>query len=263
MVRKLASRSPLSVAEQGVLLGLPHHAMQLQRGRYLAREGERSETCAVLLSGFAFRNKTTSDGARQILSVLLRGDLLDLQNCLLSVADHSVQALTSIHVAYVPHQALLTAASSYPAIGRALWQDSLIDASILREWTLNVGRRDARQRISHLLCEMAIRQEGVGLCSGPEYDWPMTQGEIGDASGLTTVHVNRTLQGLRGDGLISTDKGKIAILDWDGLQAEGDFTPTYLHQPSAAISEMHPSVRDSASPMLTGQEKLRVRTFSP
>jgi CRP-like cAMP-binding protein len=237
MVRKLALRSPLSDTEQRVLLGLPRHLARLDRSSYLVREGDAPAACAVLLSGFAYRNKIAGDGGRQILSVHLQGDLLDLQNCLLPVADHSVQALTRIQVAYIPYQALLAAAGNYPAIAQALLHDTLVDGSIFREWILNVGRRDARQRIAHLLCELAMRQEAAGLCKGPEYEWPMTQAEIADAAGLTTVHVNRTLQSMRSDGLISTSTGRVAILDWPGLQAAGDFTPTYLHQPATSSAQ--------------------------
>jgi CRP-like cAMP-binding protein len=101
---------------------------------------------------------------------------------------------------------------------------------------LNVGQRDARQRISHLLCELALRQEAAGICRGPHYQWPMTQIEIGDAAGLTNVHVNRTLQGLRSDGLISDSKGTLAILNWPGLQEAGDFSSAYLHQPEKSYA---------------------------
>lgn len=231
MVRKLSAHSPVSDAEQAVLLSLPHQLGRLDRGDYLVRNGDRATRCAVLLSGFAYRSKVAGNGARQILSVHLRGDLIDLQNSMLEIADHSVRALTRIQVAYIPYSEILKAASAHPGVAQAFWRDTLIDASIFREWILNLGRRDARQRISHLLCELALRQETAGLCTGPKYAWPMTQSEIGDAAGLTTVHVNRTLQGLRSDGLISMCSGDVEILDWPGLQDAGDFSAAYLHQP--------------------------------
>lgn len=231
MVRKLALHSPLSDTERSVLLSLPHKLGRHDRGYYLVRDGDRSKSCAVVLSGFAYRSKVAGDGARQILSVHLQGDLIDLQNSLLANADHNVQALTRIQVAHIPYRAILDLTDNYPRIAQALWRDTLIDGSIFREWILNVGRRNARQRVSHLLCELAVRQQAAGLCMGPEYAWPMTQTEIGDAAGLTTVHVNRTLQALRSDGLISIGQGEVAILDWFGLQDAGDFSATYLHHP--------------------------------
>lgn len=255
MVRKLASRSLLSDTEQGVLLGLPNHLVRLERSNYIVREGDAPTTCAVLLSGFAYRSKTGGDGTRQILSVHLQGDLLDLQNCLLPVADHSVQALTRIHVAHIPHKALLAAVSNYPAIAQALLYDTLVEGAIFREWILNVGRRNARQRIAHLLCELAIRQEAAGLCQGPEYEWPMTQAEIADAAGLTTVHVNRTLQSMRSDGLISTSIGRVAVLDWPSLQAAGDFDPNYLHQPATSPTQTHSIASEAPAPMRFGTSR--------
>lgn len=230
VVDKLAKRSLLGQREVDALLGLPHCVMNKAPGAYLVREGDRVAFCVALLSGFVYRSKTTGNGGRQILSIHLRGDLVDLQNSLLDQADHNVQALTAAKVAYIPHQAMLDLAAAYPAIARALWRDTLVDGSIFREWIVNVGKRDARQRISHLLCELAVRQEAAGLCKAPHYEWPMTQEQIGDATGLTAVHVNRTLQSMRADGLLSTDKRSVTIADWSRLQAEGDFNRAYLHE---------------------------------
>lgn len=229
VVRKLAQRSQLALAEIDALLGLPFRIATFDPGSYLVREGDRTDSCAALLSGFVYRSKISGSGARQILAVHLRGDLVDLQNSLLNEADHSVQALTRVEVAYVSHQAILDVAETFPAVARALWRDTLIDSSIFREWILNIGQRNARQRISHLLCELALRQEKAGLCEGPNYEWPMTQEQIGDATGLTGVHVNRTLQAMRSDGLISRNRQSVTITDWPKLQAAGDFNRAYLH----------------------------------
>jgi CRP-like cAMP-binding protein len=236
MVHKLARQSPLDANDRQALLDLPHQVAIVERGSYLVREGDASQSCILLLSGFVYRSKVAGSGARQILSIHLQGDLVDLHNSVLASSDHSVQALTQAKVAHIPHAAILGLARTHPAIGRALWQDTAIDGSIFREWLLNVGRRDARQRVSHLLCELAVRQEAAGLCRGPEYEWPMTQEQIGDASGLTTVHVNRTLQALRSEGLISTSKRTVSILNWAALQAAGDFSRGYLHQPRLAAA---------------------------
>lgn len=230
MVRKLSRVSPLGRTETEALLGLPHRLATVAPETYLVREGDRAESCVVVLSGFVHRSKLAGDGSRQILSIHLQGDLVDLQNSLLEEADHDVQALTTVELAYVPHRAIMAVAEAHPAVARALWRDTLVDASIFREWILNLGQRDARKRISHLFCELALRQEAAGLCTGPRYAWPMTQIEIGDATGLSVVHVNRTLQSLRSDGLITTDKQSVTIDDWSGLQAAGDFRRAYLHE---------------------------------
>lgn len=233
MVHKLTKRSRLGSAETQALLGLPYRLATSDAHSYLVREGDKSGVCVLLLSGFVYRSKIAGSGTRQILSIHLRGDLVDLQNSLLDTADHNVQALTRADVAYIPQQAILNVAEAFPAVARALWRDTLVDASVFREWILNVGQRDARQRISHLLCEITLRQEEAGLCEGPTYEWPMTQEQIGDATGLTSVHVNRTLQAMRKDGLISTGSHAVTIKDWRALQAAGDFNRAYLHQDAA------------------------------
>jgi CRP-like cAMP-binding protein len=117
-----------------------------------------------------------------------------------------------------------------------LWRDTLIDAAVFREWMIGIGRRSAYTRIAHVLCEVFVRLKAVGLANGYECEWPITQAEIGDALGLSTVHVNRSLQELRGDGLIQLGGGVLRILDWNGLKEAGEFDPTYLHMTEEAES---------------------------
>lgn len=236
MLNKLTQRSPLGSAETDAILALPYRLAIVDPGTYLVREGDRAENCCLLLSGFGYRSKIAGSGARQILSIHLRGDLIDLQNSLLGEADHNVQALTRAKVAYIPCQAILDLAEAYSAIGRALWLDTLVDASVFREWILNVGQRDARQRVAHLLCELALRQKAAGICDGPDYELPMTQEQIGDATGLTAVHVNRTLKTLRSEGLISMSGRSVTIRNWSELSSAGDFSKRYLHQPALPLA---------------------------
>jgi CRP-like cAMP-binding protein len=211
------------------LEGMPWSRRVLARDSYLVREGEPTVVCSLLLSGFAFRQKLVSDGARQIISIHIPGEFLDIQNGLLDVADHNVQALNRATVATVHKGALLEVMDNYPNIRRAIWLDSLIDSSVFREWVVNLGRRDAKERIAHLLCELAARLASSGVADGAIYDFPLTQEQIGDATGLTAVHTNRTLQALRKDGLISLSSNRLTILDWDGLADLGDFNERYLH----------------------------------
>jgi CRP-like cAMP-binding protein len=199
------------------------------RDAYLVREGEPATTCSLLVSGFAFRQKLVSDGARQIISIHIPGEFLDIQNSMLEIADHNVQALTRSSVALVQKGALTELIGNRPNIRRAIWLDSLIDSSVFREWVVNIGRRDARGRIAHLLCELAARLASSGVADGDMYDFPLTQEQIGDATGLTAVHTNRTLQALRKDGLISLSSSRLTILDWEGLAELGDFNERYLH----------------------------------
>lgn len=229
LFRRWARRVSLSNEDKAAVINLPWIRRQFQRDAYLTREGEPTSVCTLLLHGFAFRQRILSDGARQIISFHLPGEFLDIQNCLLEVADHNVQALTRCLVAMVHKDPLLELMNSRTSVRRAIWLDSLLEASVFREWVVNVGRRNAKQRIAHLLCELASRLKAAGLGEGPMFDFPLTQEQIADAIGLTAVHTNRTLQALRKAGLISLTSSKLTILDWDALAEAGDFSDRYLH----------------------------------
>lgn len=215
--------------------GLPLVYKTLDPAAYIIREGERPLSCALLISGFAYRHKVTGDGQRQIMSVHMPGEFLDLQNSFLGVADHNVQTLTRCEIATVPVAALRRLAEEHPPVGRAMWIETLIDASIFREWIVNVGRRDSISRISHLLCELALRLDAIGLTHGHRYDLPMTQEQIADCTGLTPVHVNRVLKELGRLGLIDREKRSVSIVDWNELQEVGDFNTRYLHLEEGGI----------------------------
>jgi CRP-like cAMP-binding protein len=184
------------------------------------------------VEGYAYRQKMTGDGSRQILAVCIAGDAVDLQNIFLDISDHAVQMLTRGTVADIPREQLQQLVLTRPQIGRAVIQLTLVEASILREWVVNVGRRDARERIAHVLCEFAVRLESRGLTTYEGFELPMTQEQLADATGLTSVHVNRVLKGLEADGLINRRRRHIYFPDWRALQDVGDFSRTYLHIPS-------------------------------
>jgi CRP-like cAMP-binding protein len=229
MVRRLERRSPLGEEDRQALLSLPHNVKKLSAGAHIIRDGDSAEHCSLLLSGFAYRYKITGEGGRQIISFHVTSEFLDLQNSFLGIADHSVQMLTDAEVALVPAGTLQELALTRPAIGRTLWIDTLIDASIFREWVVNVGRRDSRARVAHLLCEFSLRLEAAGLASNHRYELPMTQEQLADAVGLTSVHVNRVLKQLGEEGLIRRDRRSITIEDWGRMRAAGDFNERYLH----------------------------------
>lgn len=231
MISKLQTRAILDSADCDAILALPITRRTYEAPAYLVREGMSSiRHCSFLLSGFAFRQKLTAEGGRQIVSIHVAGDFIDLQHLFLNRADHNVQALTKLETIDIERAALQDLVLRRPAIGTALWTDALVDASIYREWVLNVGRRDARQRIAHLLCEFTLRMNVAGLlATDGGCELPMTQEQLGDATGLTSVHVNRTLKSLDADGLIRRDKRHVAITDWDGMRATGDFSALYLH----------------------------------
>lgn len=229
MVRRWSQHAELKPEDRNALLKLPFTRKTFHKEAYIVREGQRATDCALLLRGFAYRQKLLGDGSRQIISIHIPSEFVDLQNGLLGVADHSVQSLDRCEIAVVPRAAVLDMVNTSPALRMAMWIDTLIDASIFREWVVNVGRRDARTRIAHLLCELAFRLEKIGAGRAGMFDFPLTQEQLADCTGLTAVHTNRTLQSLRKDGLIQLSAKSLSILDWEGLQAVGDFDELYLH----------------------------------
>jgi CRP-like cAMP-binding protein len=215
---------------------LPLRIRKLDHGAYLVREGTLPIICSVLIDGFAYRQKVTGDGARQIISLSIPGDAVDLQNMFLDVADHAVQMLTPGTVADLKRSDLQDLVLARPAIGAAIIKSTLVEASIVREWVVNVGRRDARERIAHLLCEFAVRLETRGLSQGG-FELPMTQEQLADATGLTPVHVNQVLMALEAEGLITRQRRHIQFPDWRSLQRAGDFSRQYLHLPGEEVIE--------------------------
>lgn len=234
MLRKLRLWARLDAADEEALLALPHSIVTVAKQRSFITEGDRVEHCWVILSGYCVRYKIVGDGGRQILSIHMKGDLVDLQNALLGVADHGVQSLTESRMATIPIEAVRVLIRNRPTVSEALWYDTLVDGSIHREWVANVGRRDGHKRVAHLLCEFALKLEAVSLGEQLDYELPMTQDQLADATGMTPVHVNRVLKDLVRDGLIERITAKsITIGDWRRLASAGDFDRAYLHLDAA------------------------------
>jgi CRP-like cAMP-binding protein len=229
LLARLEELAPLNDADRAAILALPHTLRALDRHEYVVREGAAAQHSCLLLRGYLSRHKIVASGARQIVSVHMAGDMVNMQNSLLARADHSVQALTDAEVAFIPGHAIVALAGTRPAVAIAMWLDTLIDGAIFREWIANVGRRDASTRTAHLLCEFGLRQERAGLGTRGRYDLPLTQSDLADALGLTPVHVNRTLKHLEAAGLISRDNRAVTVSSWNALRKAGDFDPTYLH----------------------------------
>lgn len=232
LTRKLSQLGPLSVEEQRLIDDLPVNVRDVGSDIDLVRERERSESCLVLLEGFCCRYKMLADGRRQIVSFNIPGDFLDLPRLILDRSDHNVGTLTPVRVGSVPRRALAEL-SSAPNLWRLLWLDTLLDAAIYSEWVLNIGRRNARQRVAHLLCELITRLRAVGLAESARCDLPITQGELADATGLSTVHVNRVVQELRREGLIAMKGRNFTALNWDRLTLAAGFDASYLQLPTA------------------------------
>lgn len=231
LVRKLEQFAVLSGTDLRALETLLATAKTRQIGadQDIVRDGERPTECALILEGCVCRYKIVPSGRRQIMSFHIPGDICDLHGLLLRDMDHGIGTLTPTSVAMLPHAALRALIQKHPGIAEALWQDTLIDSSVFREWMIGIGRRSATQRIAHLLCELFVRYDAMGLAEEGGLALPVTQAELGDSLGLSTVHVNRVLQELRSQGLITLRGRKLGIDDWPGLKHAGEFDAGYLH----------------------------------
>ena len=229
-LEKLERRSEFTAEEQQVILSLPFNSIHLEANRDFAREGQLTDSSTFVLEGMIGAYKDDRRGRRQIVSVYIRGDMVDLHSVPVPETAAALQSLVPTTVLRVPHDALREAAVRYPNIAMAFWRETVVDAGILMEWVMNVGQRGARSRMAHFLCELSYRIERSAPADGTEIPYAITQFCMADILGMTAVHINRTLQGLRQERLIETvDRSIQRILDWGGLAKAGDFHPGYLH----------------------------------
>ncbi|ALH79810.1 hypothetical protein AN936_05360 [Sphingopyxis macrogoltabida] len=236
-VRKLISHSRLSADDQAAIASLPFSIKTLEPNDHILREGERAEICPVLLSGFAYRQKISADGGRQIVALKIPGDPLDFQSLYLDRADHNLQALTKVELAIFALKDLENLVAPRPGLARAVLVDILIEASIGREWLLNIGRRNALTRLAHLLCELLYRVEQIAGETIGNFELPLTQEQLADLLGLTPVHINRTLRELEKEGAIRRVSRRVSIADIATLHRIAQFSDIYLHrnQSSAVV----------------------------
>jgi CRP-like cAMP-binding protein len=197
--------------------------------RDLVREGDRPRVVYLVLSGWAARYKTLQDGRRQLVAFLVPGDMCDLNNTLLDHMDHSIGALTSVDYIELHHDDIHRVADAHPNVAQALWWQLLVSMAVEREWIVNLGQRTAIERLGHLFCELCYRLKSVGLASDARYHFPITQIDLAEATGLTPVHVNRTIQEMRSMGLIVLKERMLEILDLRTLEDMVLFNRDYLH----------------------------------
>lgn len=227
-VDRLTGRSLLSAEEQQAIVNLPSQTAQVPANRDFVSLDEVTEHACVIVEGVVGRFGQNSNGERQITTLHIAGDMANLQSVVQTKGTSALQALSTSTILRVPHVALRAVAARFPAIAEAFWRDCMVDAGILSQWVVNVGRRDAKTRIAHLLCEMAVRYKEHGQARAMLFQFPLTQNHLADATGLTSVHVNRTLKALREDGVVFCSGRVVHILDWDGLVRIGEFDADYL-----------------------------------
>lgn len=238
LIAKLELAGRLGEEDRASLRAVCSRVKRIEAGRDIISEGARPEHVHIVLSGWAARYKLVGDGSRQITAFLVPGDFCDAHVAILRHMDHSILALTDAQVAHIPHAIFDELPVRRPLLARALWWATLVDEAVLRAWIVNLGRRDAYAGIAHLICELHARLHNVGLVEEDRFDLPLTQEVLADALGLTPVHVNRIVQRLRAETLISLKGGALAILDPEGLRQAADFDPDYLHmRPRGAREE--------------------------
>jgi CRP-like cAMP-binding protein len=228
LISKLETVARLSEEDRAALVTLCDEPRGMGARRNVIREGERPDHVHLMVEGWAARYKLLADGTRQITAFLIPGDFCDLHVTILGEMDHSIITLTRAKVAYIP-RSQMEALTERPGLVKAFWWTTLVDEAVLRAWIVNVGRRDAFEAIGHLMCELYVRMKNIGLADDHCFELPLTQEELADALGLTPVHVNRVLQRMRAEELITFKSGLLTILDYRQLESASGFNSNYLH----------------------------------
>ena len=226
---KLRARDEISAEEEAAIRDSIREVITVRARATAIRAHQRMDYSTILMSGIACRRKDLEDGRSQITELQVPGDFTDLHSFSLKYLDHDVVALTQCKFAVIPHERLKWITEHLPHLTRVYWFATNLDAAIHREWELSLGRRPAPSRMANLFCEMYVRLNMVGLTNGFSYELPLTQETLAETLGLTAVHVNRTLQQLRGEGHLKFDKGRVTITDWEALKATAEFDPAYLY----------------------------------
>lgn len=228
-------RSDLDDRERDAVLALPHDVIEVSASRDFVRLGDQAKHACLVADGLVGRFAQTADGARQITALHIPGDMVDLHSVVAPAATSALQAIGRATIVRVPHAALTRAANEHPALARAFWRDCVVDAAILATWVINVGHRPASARVAHLICEMAVRYAAIGLARGQSFSFLLTQSQLGETTGMTSVHVNRMIAQLREQRVLTWGSRTIEILDWQGLRILAGFDPLYLSLPDDVL----------------------------
>jgi CRP-like cAMP-binding protein len=199
----------------------------------IVREGDQPSRCFLVAEGVVATSKAVGDGGRQITAFHIAGDMPDLHSLHLDALDSDIWALTNRHLAFLPHRDVKRLCHEHPRIADELWRVTLVDASVYREWMVNLAQRQAHSRLAHLFCEILVRSRAAGMAQDETCPFLITQADLGEMTGLSLVHVNRTIQGLRAEDLISVGHGTLTIHNWDALVKVADFRLDYLHLPAS------------------------------
>ena len=220
----------LGPAEREALVQAVSSFEDVAAGTDLVREGDRPTHCQLLVSGFTARYRIIAGGERQFTTIHVPGDFIDLHSFPLKEMDHSVVALSACQIAIYPHDAIERITEQFPHLTRLLWLLTLLDGALQRQWIICLGRLSGEARAAHLFCELGLRLAAIGIGAPDLYDLPITQQDLADALGLSSVHVNRVVQSLRKQGLLIWNGSQLSLPDLGGVRTLAEFDERYLHR---------------------------------
>ena len=233
LVRKLSNYDLLEPEDIARLNELVHISHVLPPATDIIRQGDEPHSVHLVLQGVACRYKILPSGGRPIVALMIPGDFCDLRVAILTRMDHDIGTLTECRIVDIPRSQIEDLLNNYPRIARALWWATLVDEAILREWLVNMGQRRADRMIGHLICELLLRCNAVGI--NQPFSLPLTQEQLGDALGLSAVHTQRVLTTLRDQGLLALKDRAIIVPDFARLSEFSGFNSDYLHLPKRPV----------------------------
>lgn len=229
LLHKLSNFADLSDEEKAALNNAAQESVSFEKGEDIIVEGEKPDYIHLIEEGWACRYKLLDQGDQHTMAFLLPGDMCDIHITILDEMDHSIRALTAVKLARIPAKEMHNILDNFPRLTRALFWSTLVDEAILREWLVNAGSRTADARLAHVFCELLLRSRAAGLTHDNSFELPLTQEALGEAMGLTNVHINRVVQQMRKDGLLAFERKRLVILDWEKMKEFSGFKTNYLH----------------------------------
>ncbi len=227
-LERLLLRSTLSDAERQAILDLPAQATLADVHHDFVRIGDKLNHACLIVEGLVARFAQIRNGDRGFVAFHIPGDMADLHSVVVPNITWALHAVVPSTILRIPHAALIDLTVRFPALALAFWRDCVVDGNVMAQWTVNIARKDAVGRVAHLFCEMYYRYRVIGLVAGGRFPFGITQINLADSVGLTSIHLNRVLKRLREEGIATKEADSVTILDFARLAAVGEFDPAYL-----------------------------------
>lgn len=227
-ISRLAQLVPLSPDETAILWELQSSPRTVQRHRDIITEGRSYASLFIMMEGNAIRYRILHDGRRQIVNIVLPGDIVGALGYFMESSLYSTKALTEVTIASIPFTRLNALNETHPRLVTKIFWWFSCESTIYAEHLVDLGRRSALERVAHFLLELLTRLQTVGLADDHSFKIPLTQELIADALGLSIPHVNRVLRRLREDQLVVVEDQRVTVKDIESLSELADFEPGYL-----------------------------------